>query len=69
MRNVIWLLVIVLVVLHQDVWFWNDSRLIFGFLPITLCYHMCLSMAAGVTWYFATKFAWPSELADDQTGE
>jgi len=67
MRNIIWLLVIVLVILHQDCWFWSDTRLVFGFIPVALFYHMCVSIAAGVTWFLATKFAWPSDPAQDGT--
>jgi hypothetical protein len=72
MRYVVWALVVLLVILHQDNWFWDDPRLVFGFLPITLLYHAGLSVAAGVTWYLATVFAWPKELeqttVDDRQG-
>ena len=59
MKIVIWGLVILLIVLHQDIWFWNDSRLVFGFIPITLLYHSGISLAAGFVWYLATIYAWP----------
>ena len=59
MKYVVWGLVLLLVVLHQDIWFWEDDRLVFGFLPITLLYHACISLAAGFVWYLATVFAWP----------
>ena len=62
MKYFIWFLVILLLALHQDVWFWNDNSLVFGFVPVTLVYHMGISMAAGFTWYLATVFAWPDEL-------
>ncbi len=61
MFYIVWGLVIALIILHQDNWFWDDSRLIFGFLPITLLYHMGLSLAATVTWLLAIKFAWPAD--------
>ena len=54
-----WGLVLLLVVLHQDFWLWDDSDLVFGFLPVTLLYHACISLAAGVVWYLATLWAWP----------
>jgi len=59
MRKVVWGLVLLLIVLHQDVWFWTDERLVFGFLPIGLAWHMGISIAAGVTWYLATLYCWP----------
>jgi len=68
MRNIIWLLVLLLVILHQDNWLWGDTRLVFGFIPISLFYHMCISLAAGVTWYLATVFAWPDNLEWSEAG-
>lgn len=62
MRYIIWLLVAVLIVLHQDYWQWDNGRLVFGFLPYTLLYHACLSMAAAGVWWLAIKFCWPTHL-------
>ena len=59
MRRFVWILLIALVVLHQDNWFWTDGRLILGIVPIGLFYHALISSAAAVTWYLATRFAWP----------
>jgi len=59
MKYVVWLLVLLLVVLHQDNFLWDDTTLVFGFMPITLLYHMGISVGAAFTWYLATKFAWP----------
>ena len=56
-------IVLVLLVLHQDNWFWTDGTLVFGFLPIGLFWHACISLAAAVTWYLATKIAWPLDEA------
>jgi len=54
-------LVTLLVILHQDTWFWTDSRLVFGFMPIGLAWHAGLSLAAAATWWLATRIAWPLE--------
>ena len=62
MKYVVWGLILLLVVLHQDVWFWDDATLVFGFMPITLLYHAMISLAAGCTWWLATKYAWPADL-------
>lgn len=62
MRNLIWALIVVLVVLHQDNWFWDDATLVGGFMPITLLYHAGISVVAAVLWYLATIFCWPRGL-------
>ena len=65
MKYAVWLLVVLLVVLHQDTWNWDSDTLIFGFVPISLMYHVCISMAAGVVWYLAVVFAWPTDVEVD----
>ncbi|QDV42799.1 hypothetical protein Enr13x_26490 [Stieleria neptunia] len=62
MKYLVWGLVVLLVVLHQDLWNWDNDRLVFGFLPVTLAYHAGISIAASIVWLMATKFAWPSDL-------
>lgn len=49
----------VFVILHHDVWNWDDRSLWFGFLPVGLGYHVAYSVAAGVFWYLVNRFAWP----------
>ncbi len=59
MCYVVWAMVVMLIILHQDNWLWDNPKLVFGFLPITLLYQVCISLAATVTWFLATRFAWP----------
>lgn len=66
MKNLVWGLVILLVILHQDIWFWYDDSSVMGFIPIGLFYHALISVGAGVTWYLATVFAWPEGLDNVQ---
>ena len=62
-------LVLLLLILHQDNWFWTDATLVVGFIPIALFWHACISMAAVVTWFLATRIAWPlSDDVEDQEG-
>jgi hypothetical protein len=72
MKFVVCGLVVLLLVIHQDNWFWANPKLVFGFMPIGLLYHAGISLAAGVTWFLATKFAWPTDLevsdSDDAQG-
>lgn len=64
MKYLVWSLVALLVILHQDYWQWDNAALDFGFLPRALTYHACISMAAAVVWVLATKFCWPERLED-----
>jgi len=59
MRLVIIGLVVVLLIAHQDYWNWNDSRLVMGFLPVGLFYHLGISLAASAVWILAVTWAWP----------
>ncbi|MFK7769126.1 MAG: DUF3311 domain-containing protein [Mariniblastus sp.] len=64
MRLIIWMLVALLVIFHQDFWNWESDETMFGFMPIGLFYHACLSVVASVVWWLACVFAWP-EGSDD----
>lgn len=61
-------LVLLLLILHQDNWFWTDGRLVFGFLPIGLFWHVLISIGAALTWALATKIAWPVSETDAADG-
>jgi hypothetical protein len=71
MRRVVYLLIAVLAVLHQDFWLWDSTHLAFGFIPAGLAYHATYSIAAAVVWWLAIKYAWPdlSRLTDEDDGE
>lgn len=56
---IITLLVVALLILHQDNWFWDDGTLVMGFIPIALFWHACISIGASATWFLATRIAWP----------
>ena len=62
MKIAIWVLIILLIVLHHDFWFWNDSTLLGGFLPVGVAYHIGVSLAASLLWYLATIYAWPKDV-------
>jgi len=61
-RYTIWILFVAMFLLHHDFWYWDDTTLVLGFLPIGLAYHAGFSIAAGLLWLAAVKWAWPSEL-------
>ena len=54
-----------LYILHQDVWFWRSSYLVFGFIPIGLFYQGLFSIAAALLMWLLVTFAWPSHLERD----
>jgi hypothetical protein len=64
MRNLMLaVLILVVYLLHQDVWFWDDARpLVFGVLPVGLAYHALYSIVvAGLMWLLV-RWAWPGHL-------
>ena len=65
-HRLFWLAFLALVVLHHDWWFWNDGRLLFGFLPIGLGYHVVISLAAVALWAWACFWVWPEIFQDEE---
>ncbi|HJP95565.1 MAG TPA: hypothetical protein VJ875_26690 [Pyrinomonadaceae bacterium] len=57
--------VVALYILHQDIWFWRSSYLVFGFIPIGLFYQGCFSIAAALLMWLLVSYAWPSHLEED----
>ncbi|MFQ5865237.1 MAG: hypothetical protein ACE5IW_08435 [bacterium] len=47
--------------LHNDLWFWNDARLLLG-IPIGLLYHIGFCVAASLLMISLVNYAWPSHL-------
>ena len=64
-KLVIICLVILLIILHHDVWNWDNKEPVFGFMTMALLWQAGISIGAGVTWFLATKIAWPDFSEDD----
>ncbi|NOX56199.1 MAG: hypothetical protein GXP27_17500 [Planctomycetes bacterium] len=62
MQRVVWSLLALLVILHHDLWFWHDTGLVFGIVPVGLAHHVGISIAAGCVWWLATRYCWPTDL-------
>ena len=62
MKKFVYGLIILLVILHQDFWFWDSDDLIFGIVPIGLAYHIGVSIAAAALWALAIKYCWPDDV-------
>ncbi len=69
MRILIWSLIVLLILAHQDFWYWQDATLVWGFFPIGLFYHVLVSIVAGILWFLATVFCWPKDLVEEASAE
>ena len=67
MKKLLYLALVVLVVVHQDFWWWRTYEpLVGGVIPVGLAWHVGISISAGLLGLLAVKFCWPHELdADD----
>lgn len=65
MHRIFWYLILILIVLHQDVWLWEKTDLVGGIIPIGLAYHIGISLAATLLWLAVVLFSWPKELDED----
>ena len=68
LRWTLYTAVIVLYVLHNDLWLWNNPRLILG-MPVGLLYHVGFCVAAAVLMTLLVNYAWPAHLDIDEQGE
>ncbi len=57
LRWILYLLVVVLFILHNDFWFWGTSKIVLG-LPVGLLYHILFCFAASVLMFSIVKFMW-----------
>ena len=55
LRRILYSLLVVLYVLHNDFWFWGTSQIVLG-LPIGLLYHIVFCIAASLLMYSLVKY-------------
>jgi hypothetical protein len=58
---------VILYLLHNDLWLWDDPRLVLG-LPVGLVYHIGFALATSVVLTLLVIHAWPEHL-DREPGE
>ena len=64
MKRLVYGLIVLLAILHQDWWWWDDSEtLVLGFVPIGLAYH------AAILWALAVRYCWPAGVDDVEVEE
>ena len=54
----LWLGVVLLYLLHNDFWLWDDPRFVFG-LPVGLAYHIAYCGVASLLMWGLVRRAWP----------
>ena len=66
MRILVGLMVLALIVLHQDYWNWRThAPLVFGFIPAGLMHHVGISLASAVIGLLAMRYCWPEDIDTD----
>jgi hypothetical protein len=58
---------LVFLVLHQDIWWWWQSRLFLG-LPIGLTYHVLYCFAAALLLHLVIRYNWHGTSEHDEHG-
>ncbi len=66
-KFLLFLMIAVVYVLHQDYWNWKNADLVFGFLPMGLAYHAGYSILAAIMMAVLVKYAWPKHLEDTKS--
>ena len=66
--RMLYLGLVVLYLLHNDLWFWNDPTLVLG-LPIGLLYHIGFCIASSALMWALVTNAWPRHLQVEETEE
>ncbi|MFQ5629234.1 MAG: DUF3311 domain-containing protein [bacterium] len=66
-RNLLYLALIVLYLLHNDLWLWNNASLTLG-IPVGLLYHIYFCIAASILMVLVVNYAWPKHLEADEEG-
>ena len=60
-RWVLYAALVVLYLVHNDLWFWHDAQQVLG-LPVGLLYHIGFCLAAAVLMFLLVTYAWPRHL-------
>ena len=63
-KRIIFIVFVLLLLLHQDSWNWDNANLVLGFMPVGLFYPACYSLVAALFWGIVMKVAWPTELEE-----
>jgi hypothetical protein len=64
-KRLLYVVLLLVAVLHQDFWFWSDSTLVVGFLPAGLAYHAVYTLIVALLMWLLAEYAWPTHLEED----
>jgi len=65
MKRVVIVFLGLLIVFHQDFWWWHRVEpMVLGFIPIGLAWHVGLSLLAAVLAAMMVRYCWPANLED-----
>ena len=64
-RTLVTAFFVLLFFLHQDSWWKNDPRLVLGFLPVSLAYHVVWTLLVAFGWLLVAKFCWPDRFDEE----
>jgi hypothetical protein len=59
--RLLYLALVALYLLHNDLWLWNDARLVFGH-PVGLAYHIGFAIVTSIVLTLLVIHAWPEHL-------
>ncbi len=65
---ILYLALVLLYLLHNDLWFWNTPQLVLG-LPIGLLYHISFCVVASIVMILLVNYAWPHHLKTEDPVE
>lgn len=65
MKLLFTILVIIVLLLHHDIWNWTNRTLVFGFLPAGLAYHGGYAILAALTMALLVRYVWPAHLEEE----
>ena len=66
LRRLLYAGLLVLFVLHNDLWLWFDPRLVLG-LPVGLTYHIAYCLVVSLVMGLLVRYAWPRRLDDRES--
>lgn len=68
-RGLLYAALALMILLHNDLWFYDDGSLVLG-LPVGLAYHIGYCVASSLLMLLFVKLAWPPALdaQDDDEG-
>jgi len=70
MKQLVVLSLLLLMILHQDYWWRADHRtLLFDFLPVSLGYHILISILSCILWGLACRYCWPRDVDVQESAE